>query len=118
MSDYNQALLINQKDWLAIANIGSLKYEQGEIETAIKQWQKSLAINNKSAYVNLALAVALYRKGEQEQAYKLAETALKIDRKITDVKVLKKNLWSEVLINDTQKLFSSSKFKTLLSQLR
>ena len=99
MSDYKQALLINQKDWLAIANIGAIKYEQGEIETAIKQWQKSLAINNKSAYVNLALAVALYSKGEQEQAYKLAETALKIDNKIADVKVLKKNLWGERLMS-------------------
>jgi tetratricopeptide (TPR) repeat protein len=116
MSDYKQALLINQKDYLAIDSIGAIKYEQGEIETAIQQWQKSLEINNKSAGVNLALAVALYRKGEHEQAYKFAKTALKIDKKFADIKYLKENLWGEVLIKDTQKLFSSPKLKTLLSQ--
>ena len=107
ISDYNQAVAKNANSSVAINNIGLIKYEQGDRETAIKQWQQAIKINNKSAESILALAVALYGKGEEQQAYQLAETALKLDKNFADVNFLKKNLWGDKIIADTQKLLST-----------
>ena len=84
-----------------------IKYEQGDKETAIKQWQKAMKIDNKSAEPILALAVALYTKGEEEEAYQLALTALKLDKNFADVNFLKKNLWGDKIIRDAKKLLST-----------
>ena len=118
MSDYNQAIAKDTNKFEVIANIGLIKYEQGDINTAIKQWQQAMKINNQVPEVMLALAVALYSKGEQQQAYQLAETALKLDKNLADTNILKKSLWGNKMIADTQKLLSTPKMKTLLSQLR
>jgi len=118
ISDYNQAIAKDANSFTAIANIGLIKYEQGDIDTAIKQWQQAMKINNQFAEPMLALAVALYSKGEQQQAYQLAETALKSDKNLADTNFLKKNLWGNKIIADTQKLLSTPQMKTLLSQLR
>ncbi|MFN9403571.1 MAG: tetratricopeptide repeat protein [Dolichospermum sp.] len=117
-SDYNQAVAKNANSLAAVNNIGLIKYEQGDKETAIKQWQQAMKINNQLAEPILALAVALYGKGEEQQAYQLAETALKLDKNFADTNFLKKNLWGDKIIADTQKLLSTPKMKTLLSQLR
>jgi hypothetical protein len=77
-----------------------------------------MKINNQVPEFMLALAVALYNKGEQQQAYQLAETALKSDKNLADTNILKKSLWGNKMIADTQKLLSTPKMKTLLSQLR
>ncbi|MBD2140777.1 tetratricopeptide repeat protein [Anabaena sp. FACHB-1250] len=118
ISEYNQAVAKDANSLAAVNNIGLIKYEQGDKETAIKQWQKAMKIDNKSAEPILALAVALYGKGEEQQAYQLALTALKLDKNFADVNFLKKNLWGDKIIADTQKLLSTPKMKTLLSQLR
>jgi tetratricopeptide (TPR) repeat protein/S1-C subfamily serine protease len=118
ISDYNQAVAKNANSLAAVNNIGLIKYEQGDKETAIKQWQQAIKINNQRAEPMLALAVALYGKGEEQQAYQLAETALKLDKNFADVNFLKKNVWGDKIIADTQKLLSTPKMKTLLSQLR
>ncbi|MBE9236284.1 tetratricopeptide repeat protein [Anabaena aphanizomenioides LEGE 00250] len=118
MSDYNQAVAIDVNNLAAINNIGFIKYEQGDKETAIQQWQQAIKINNKSAEATLALAVALYGKGEQQQAYKLAETALKLDRKFADFYWMKKHFWGQSMITDAQKFLSTPQMKNLLSQLR
>ncbi|MBD2629568.1 tetratricopeptide repeat protein [Trichormus variabilis] len=118
MSNYNQAVAQDVNHLAAINNIGFIKYEQGDIETAIKQWQQAIKINNQSAEATLALAVALYVKGEQQQAYKLAETALKLDKNFADFHCMRKNLWGQSIITDAQKLLSTPQIKTLLSQLR
>ncbi|MBS3026786.1 MAG: tetratricopeptide repeat protein [Dolichospermum sp. DET50] len=118
ISDYNQAVAKNANSLAAVNNIGLIKYEQGDKETAIKQWQQAMKINNQFSEPMLALAVALYGKGEEQQAYQLAETALKLDKNFADVNFLKKNLWGDKIIADTQKLLSTPKMKTLLSQLR
>jgi tetratricopeptide (TPR) repeat protein len=107
ISDYNQAVAKNANSLVAINNIGLIKYEQGDKKTAIKQWQQAMKINNQLAEPILALAVALYTKGEKEQAYQLATTALKLDKNFADVNVLKKNVWGDKIIADTQKLLST-----------
>ncbi|MBD2690742.1 tetratricopeptide repeat protein [Anabaena catenula] len=118
MSEYNQAVAKDANSLAAVNNIGFIKYEKGDIETAIKQWQQAFKINNKVAEPMLALAVALYGKGEQQQAYQLAETALKLDKNFADVNFMKKNLWGDKIISDAQKMLSTPQMKTLLSQLR
>lgn len=118
ISEYNQAVAKDANSLAAVNNIGLIKYEQGDKATAIKQWQKAMKIDNKSAEPILALAVALYTTGEEEEAYQLAVTALKLDKNFADVNFLKKNLWGDKIIADTQKLLSTPKMKTLLSQLR
>jgi tetratricopeptide (TPR) repeat protein len=118
MSNYNQAVAQDVNHLAAINNIAFIKYEQGDKETAIKQWQQAIKINNQSAEATLALAVALYIKGEQQQAYKLAETALKLDKNFADFHCMRKNLWGQSIITDAQKLLSTPKIKTLLLELR
>jgi tetratricopeptide (TPR) repeat protein len=102
----------------AINNIGFIKYEQGDKETAIQQWQQAIKINNQSAEPILALAVALYAKGEKQQAYQLAETALRLDKKFADFHCMKKHFWGQSMITDAQKFLSTPQMKALLSQLR
>lgn len=102
----------------AINNIGFIKYEQGDKETAIQKWREAIKINNQSAEPILALAVALYTKGEQHQAYQLAETALKLDIKFADFHWMKKHFWGQSMITDAQKFLSTPAMKALLSQLR
>jgi tetratricopeptide (TPR) repeat protein len=117
MSDFNQAVAIDINSVAAINNIGFIKYEQGDKLTAIKQWQKAIEINHKSAEPTLALAVALYFQGETQTAYKLAEIALRLDRSFANFNRMKKNFWGQSMITDAQKFLSTPKMKVLLSQL-
>jgi tetratricopeptide (TPR) repeat protein len=117
MSDYNQAVPTDVNNLTALNNIGFIKYEQGDKETAIKQWQQAIKINNKSAEATLALAIALYTKGEKQQAYDLAERALKLDKTSANFYWMKKHFWGQSMINDAHKFLSSPQMKTLLSQL-
>ncbi|MBD2295795.1 tetratricopeptide repeat protein [Anabaena sphaerica FACHB-251] len=118
MSEYNQAVAKEVNHLAAINNIGFIKYEQGDKEAAIQQWQQAVKINNQSAEATLALAVALYSQGEQKQAYYLAETALKLDKNFAEFHWMKKNLWGQSMITDAQKFLSTPPMRTLLSQLR
>jgi tetratricopeptide (TPR) repeat protein len=117
MSDYNQAVPRDVNNLTALNNIGFIKYEQGDKETAIKQWQQAIEINSTSAEATLALAIALYSKGEKQQAYQLAEIALKLDKTSADVHWMKKHFWGQSMITDAHKFLSSPQMKTLLSQL-
>lgn len=116
MSDH-PAVAPNIKHLAAINNIAFIKYEQGDKETAIQQWQQAIKINSQSAESLLALAVALYVKGEQQQAYQLAETALKLNKNFADFYVMKKHFWGQSMITDAQKMLSTAEMKSLLSQL-
>ena len=121
LAEYNQVIAKDSNSLsgiYAIISIGLIKYEQGDKETAIKQWQQAMKIDNKSAESILALAVALYGKGEEKQAYQLAKTALKLDKNFADTNFMKENVWGEKMIADTQKLLSTPQMKAFLSQLR
>jgi len=45
ITQYNKAMIGNKDFWPAINNIGLIKYEQGDVEAALKQWQAALAID-------------------------------------------------------------------------
>ncbi|MFM7405101.1 MAG: tetratricopeptide repeat protein [Cuspidothrix sp.] len=117
MSNYHPAVAPDTQQLASINNIAFIKYEQGDKETAIQQWEQAIKINSQSAESILALAVALYVKGEQQQAYKLAEKALKLNKNFADFYVMKKHFWGESMITDAQKMLSSPQIKSLLSQL-
>jgi tetratricopeptide (TPR) repeat protein len=105
IADYERALTKDNNYWIAINNIGFIKYEMGKVEEAMNLWQKAIAINNQFAEPQLALAVAFYAKGEQEQGLEMATKALELDRNLSDLDYLKQNLWGDRLIADTEKLF-------------
>jgi tetratricopeptide (TPR) repeat protein len=114
LADYNLALTKDKNYWVAINNIGFIKYEKGNVDEAIQQWQKSIAIAPKAAESQLALAIALYSKGEQAQGIEMAKKALKIDNNLGKLDYLKKNLWGDRILSDTQKLFQEEAIQAML----
>ena len=104
----------NEKDLIAIINIGLIKYEQGLRDEAIGQWQQAVNIDPDSAEPKLALAVALYVRGEQEKAFKMAEAALKLDREYGELEHLQENLWGKRLLADAAKLLSTPRIQNFL----
>ncbi|MCC5623943.1 tetratricopeptide repeat protein [Nostoc sp. CHAB 5715] len=97
----------------AIINIGYIKYENGDVEGAIQQWQKAVQINGSVAEPQMAIAVALYAKGEQQKALNMAQAALRLDKSFANVDVLKQNLWGTRLITEGEKLFSHPSIQAL-----
>jgi tetratricopeptide (TPR) repeat protein len=93
MSNYNQVVAKDTNFLAPINNIGFIKYEQGDKETAIQQWPQAIKINNQSTEATLALAVALYATSQQQQAYQLAEKVLKLDKNFADFHCMEKHLW-------------------------
>lgn len=102
--------------WPAINNIGLIKYEQGDVNGAIKQWQAALAIEKQAAEPQMAMAVALYTQGKQEQALKMGETALRTDGRYGDLDFLKLNLWGDRLLADTRKFLETPRMQAALQQ--
>jgi tetratricopeptide (TPR) repeat protein len=97
--------------------MGLVKYEQGDVEGALKKWQAATSIDKEQAEPQLAIAVALYSQGKQQQGLKLGESALKLDSRYRDLKFLKENLWGEKLLQDTQALLNNPSMKSFLSSL-
>jgi len=64
-----------QRFLAAINNIGLIKYEQGDVEAALKQWQAALAIDKQAAEPQMAMAVALYTKGDRKQSLAMGEAS-------------------------------------------
>ena len=117
ISSYEEAAGKDKTFWPAINNMGLVKYEQGDVEGALKKWQAATSIDKEQAEPQLAIAVALYSQGKQEQAIKLGENALKIDSRYRDLNFLKENLWGEKLLKDTQALLTNPSMKSFLSSL-
>lgn len=113
---YEKAIALDAKYFSALDNLGFTKYELGDVEGAIGQWQAAIAINSTSADPQLRLAVALYSKGDQERGLAMAEAAIRLDKRFADVKFLKKNLWGDRILADTQKLLQNPKMRSLSSQ--
>ena len=113
LADYNQAIARrDEKFWAPYFTIGLVKYEMGEVEAALEQWQKALEISNGAAEPQLAIAVALYAQGKQEQGLKMAQKALRLDSRLANVEYLKKNLWGNTLIADAQKRVENSRLRS------
>ncbi len=113
---YEKAIALDAKYFSALDNLGFTKYELGDVEGAIGQWQAAIAINSTSADPQLGLAVALYTKGDSERGLAMAEAAIRLDKRFADVKFLKKNLWGDRILADTQKLLQNPRMRSLSSQ--
>ena len=105
IADYEQVLVLDKNNNLpATVNIGLLKYEIGEVQVAIKYWQKAIEIDANSAEPQLALATAMYGQGDKEKAMKLAQDALRLEPAFATPEHQKLNNWGDKLIADTQKM--------------
>ncbi|HEY9862122.1 MAG TPA: tetratricopeptide repeat protein, partial [Candidatus Obscuribacterales bacterium] len=104
------------KFWPAVNNIGLIRYEQGSVDAAIKQWRAAVAIDAKAAEPQLALAVALYNKGDREQGLVLGEKAIDLDSRYADMKFLKENLWGDRLLTDAKKLLDTPRIQATLAR--
>lgn len=118
LAAYEASVTKDPKFYLAIANIGLVKYELGDMEAAMTQFEKALAIDKNSAEIQLALGVALYTSGNQPRGLAMAEKALQRDKRFANVEFLKKNLWGERIIADTQKLLETPRIQELLKKLK
>ncbi|MEH2242264.1 tetratricopeptide repeat protein [Nostoc sp.] len=99
-----------------IINIGYIKYEKGDVEGAIQQWEKAVQIDGSVAEPQMAIAVALYAKGEQEKALNMALAALRLDKSYADIEVLKQNLWGTHLVAEAQKLLTTPSIQAFIKQ--
>ena len=117
VNTYNQAIAQpSWEKWPAINNIGLIKYEQGDVNGAIKQWQAALAIEKQAAEPQMAMAVALYTRGDRAQSLKLGETALRTDGRYGDLEFLKLNLWGNRLLADTKKFLATPRMQAALQE--
>lgn len=115
LTTYNRAVLQpNWEKWPAINNIGLIRYEQGELDEALKQWRAAVSIEKQAAEPLLAMAVALYTKGDRVQGLKIGQAAVKIDGRYGDLEFLKQNLWGNRLLGDTKKFLATPQMQTAL----
>lgn len=115
IATYNKAVLQpNWEKWPAINNIGLVRYEQGELDEAIKQWRAAVSIEKQAAEPLLAMGVALFTKGDRAQGLKMGQAAVKIDGRYGDLDFLKQNLWGDRLLGDTKKFLATPQMQTAL----
>lgn len=91
--------------------MGLAKYQQGDVEAAMRQWQTAIEIDGEKDSPNLALAAALYAKGERERGLAMASSILESKRLYTnsnapDWEKIKASMWGDRLIADLQQLLS------------
>jgi tetratricopeptide (TPR) repeat protein len=113
---YEKATTQNPKLLPAVNNLGLIKYELQDREGAIQQFQKAIAIDQNSPEPQMAIAAALYAKGDRERSLTIAENALQTNKRFANLAFLRKNLWGEKLIADTQKLLQNPKLQTFKSR--
>jgi tetratricopeptide (TPR) repeat protein len=118
IAQYEQAVAQDKSFWPAINNIGLIKYEVGDREAALKQWQKAADLDPKAAEPRLAIASALYAKGKRDQGLSSGDAAIRLDSRYADLKFLKENLWGERLLTDTRKLLETPQIQATLAQIQ
>lgn len=115
IATYNKAVIQpNWEKWPAINNIGLVRYEQGNVDEAIKQWRAAVSIDKQAAEPLMAMGVALYNKGDREQGLKMGEAAIKIDGRYGDLEFLRQNLWGDRLLSATKKFLQTPRIQTSL----
>jgi tetratricopeptide (TPR) repeat protein len=118
IKNHDKSFRLDKSFWPAINNIGLVKYEQGNKEGAIKDWQESVKIDPEASEPMLAIAVALYIQGKEAESIELAEKALDIDGRYADLDFLKKNLWGDRLLSDTEKFFKLPQLQTTILRIQ
>lgn len=122
ISQYEKAISQNNKFWPAINNIGLILYEQGDVSGAMKKWEEAItkaeATQQPSAEPQLALAVALYAKGDRQRSIAMGQKALSTDGRYAQLDFLKKNLWGQRLLLDTEQFLQLPRIQATLQRNR
>jgi tetratricopeptide (TPR) repeat protein len=112
---YEKAYRQDSDFWYPLNNIGLIRYEEGNIDEAIRLWRACLAVDVKEAEPKMALATALYvKKGDKTQAVKLAADAIKLNLRYSETQFMRENLWGEKLIADATKLLENAEVKAAI----
>ncbi|KAJ3242304.1 TOM (translocase of outer membrane) complex component [Chytriomyces hyalinus] len=95
LREYQRAEIINPKDPDLYYHRGQVRFLTGDIPAAIKDYKKSLELDNEFVYAHIQLAVALYKNDDQSGADK---TFIKALRKFSGVAEVY-NYYGEVLLD-------------------
>jgi tetratricopeptide (TPR) repeat protein len=101
IASYQKAFAQEEKFWPAINNVGLIKYEQGQIDEAIDNWN---------------IAVAFFKQGQVEKGMELGEAALSLDGRYGEIEFLIENLWGERLIADTKDFFATPQMQAVVAR--
>lgn len=116
IAQFERAYTKDKEFWPAVNNVGLIRYEQGNLNEALRQWQLAADIDKKAAEPRLALAVGLYTRGERERGLKLGEEAIRLDSRYSDLKFLKENLWGDRLLADAKKFLETPTMRATIAQ--
>ena len=103
---YEKLLALVPDNVPATINIGLVKYEMGQVDAAVSQWQRAIELDAEDSEPKLALAIALYHRGDRDRAFTLASTALASSINLADSKELEEYLWGDTLIDDAADLLA------------
>lgn len=115
--DYREAIHRNSESLLSLTNIGLIEYERGNLKSARRMWEETVAQEPQNVETLLALAVLFHTEGKSE-ALAMAETALRLDPRYANLEFLRDNLWGEQLLGDAQNLLETPEIKALLLELQ
>jgi tetratricopeptide (TPR) repeat protein len=87
---------------------------QLQIKEAIKLWQNAIALDDRNAVPQFALAVALYAQGETDKGIEMAKKAIKLDNNLGKLDYLEENHWGNRIIADTQKLLQDTQIQAII----
>jgi tetratricopeptide (TPR) repeat protein len=107
IDEFNLALTKDENLISAITNIGLVEYEKGNIDEAMKSWQKAIALNDQVAEPLFALAVALYAQGETDKGIEMVKKAIELDENLGKLDYLQEKLWGDRILNDAKKLLEN-----------
>ena len=110
-ADYYKKAL-NQDAKLNVAHffLGLAKYEMGDTEGAIRDWQTVDVKGHYGKYVyrsslaQLALAVAMYGKGDRQTSLEIINKINRPDLFLIDFDAYKEEVWGDRLLADTKKM--------------
>jgi tetratricopeptide (TPR) repeat protein len=114
--NYEDAFAQNAEFWPALNNIGLVRYEQGQIDRAIAQWETSTQLAPQEAEPMLARAAALYARGDRDVGVALAEEALRLDVRYADLDFLRENLWGDQLLTAVESLLANPRLQAVIAQ--
>jgi tetratricopeptide (TPR) repeat protein len=131
---YRTALKNDSGFWPATNNIGLVRYEQGNAPEAISQWEMAIDQIGQSAEPQLAIAVAKYTealrlekqgqtntaraKVQKREALIQGQSALALDSRYGELDYLRKNLWGEQLLMDSQAFLNDKEIQEFLKQIK
>ncbi|KAJ3263561.1 TOM (translocase of outer membrane) complex component [Chytriomyces hyalinus] len=95
IQEYQRAETISTTDPDLYYHRGQVRFLTGDIESAIKDYKKSLELDNEFVYAHIQLAVAMYKNEDQSGAEK---TFIKALRKFSEVPEVY-NYYGEVLLD-------------------